>query len=63
MIVEAITSAFEKTLFSTVAGSFFINFLLAASLSQIFGMINVLQLIVFHNLITVEFPPNAMAMN
>ena len=46
-----------------ISGSFIINALLAASLQRMFGMLNVLQIIVFHTLISIEFPPNVMLVN
>ncbi len=40
-------------------GNFAVNILISASLSQIWGMINVLQLIVNLPLFAITFPPNA----
>ena len=46
-----------------VSSSFMLNILLAATLQRLFGMINVLQIIVFHTLISIEFPQNVMVVN
>ena len=41
------------------AGNAFVNFLLAGSLNQLWGMINNLQIVIHSPLINVQFPGNA----
>ena len=48
---------------TSITSSFILNMFLAASLQQMFGMMNVLQVIVFHTLLSIEFPQNAMLVN
>ena len=50
-------------LLTSITSSFILNMFLAASLQQMFGMMNVLQVIVFHTLLSIEFPQNAMLAN
>ena len=53
------TDSALTSLKSFMIGNFALNLLLSASLQQIWGMINVLQIIVNLPLFAVTFPPNA----
>lgn len=58
--MKQILKTTEVVLFTSITGSFLQNIFLAASLKQILTMMNTLQIIVFHSLLSIEFPKNAM---
>ena len=58
-VIEGIGDTMQTVSITALASNSLVNILLAGSLSQVWGMINNLQMIIYAPLINVQFPGNA----
>ena len=61
--VSKLIETVKTLLIASISSSFVLNFVLAASLQQVVGMLGVLQVICVHSLLSIEFPQNAFLLN